>query len=287
MLSIASFVLLCSASIATAARLTVSIPPSSLLGSPSSLPASTHAVLVGPPGVRYDVPLRRDNTFTFPGLAEASYLLTVHSRDYFFTPLRVDVTKSGEESQQETVQAWQTFRGNEWSNKGQHYGTGKGELTIHLAPGSSKSFYQVRGGFDALGMLKSPMILMGLVSVAMVFGLPYIMDNSTSEESALRLLLRGTRTDAQQWILRPRQSLTRRCRRRARSRVRTAQQMRYKTSIWQASWLGQDQAEAVDHQEAAGRSEALLKCRDIASLHTFSYTRTYSRKQPPVSFSNS
>jgi ER membrane protein complex subunit 7 len=168
------------AALATAAKLTITIPPSPpLLPNPATLPPSTHAVLVGPPGTRYDAPLRRDNTFLFTDLSEASYLLTIYSRDFFFPPLRVDVMKSADGTQTETIQAWQTFRGNEWSNKGPVYGTGKGELGIQIQPSSQKDFYTQRGGFNVVGFLKSPMILMGLVSVVFIFGLPKLMDNST------------------------------------------------------------------------------------------------------------
>ncbi|KAI7162381.1 hypothetical protein KC349_g2061 [Hortaea werneckii] len=176
--------LLC-ASVASAARLTVSIPASPpLLPNPATLPSSAHAVLVGPPGVQYDVPIKRDSSFTFPDLAEASYLLTIHSRDHFFPPLRVDVTNAAEPAQPQTIQAWQTFRGNEWTNKGPHYGTGKGDLHIMVQPSSMKSFYAERTGFSLFSFLKSPMILMALVSGVMIFGMPYLMDNMDPETKA-------------------------------------------------------------------------------------------------------
>ena len=106
----------------SAAKLSVTIPPSPpQLPNPATLPPSTHAVLLGPPGTRYDVPISRDNTFAFPDISDASYLLTIHSRDLFFPPLRVDVTKN--EAAQETITAWQTFRCNEWINKGPQYGS--------------------------------------------------------------------------------------------------------------------------------------------------------------------
>ncbi|CAK4033877.1 ER membrane complex subunit 7 homolog [Lecanosticta acicola] len=166
-----------------AARLTISIPGSNLLPNPSELPASTHAVLLGPPGVRYDTSLRRDNSLVFSNLPEASYLLTVHSRDYFFPPLRVDINRTEGEGAQ-TIDAWQTFRGNEWNNKGPSYGSGKDELSVQIRPSGKKDFYQVRGGFSILSFLKSPMILMALVSVALIFGMPYIMDNMDPEAKA-------------------------------------------------------------------------------------------------------
>ncbi|EME86129.1 uncharacterized protein MYCFIDRAFT_59341 [Pseudocercospora fijiensis CIRAD86] len=176
-------ILLAIAASCSAAKLTVSIPPSQLLENPYELPASTHAVLLGPPGIRYDAPLRRDNTFVFPDLPDASYLLTLHSRDFFFPPLRVDVIANPEENAQ-NISAWQTFRGNEWSNKGHSFGEGKDELKIDVIPAARKDFYQQRGGFNVLGFLKSPMILMALFSVVMIFGLPYLMDNMDPEAKA-------------------------------------------------------------------------------------------------------
>nr|POE53320.1 er membrane protein complex subunit 7 like [Quercus suber] len=176
--------LLVSASLGTAAKLTVSIPSTQLLPNPNTLPPSTHAILTGPPGVRYDNLIRRDNTFTFSALEQGSYLLTVHTRDFLFSPLRVDVSPSSDGSEQDLVQAWQTFRGNEWSNKGPSYGSENEELSIEVKPMAQKSFYQQRGGFNLLGFLKSPMILMGLVSVVFIFGLPYLMENMDPETKA-------------------------------------------------------------------------------------------------------
>lgn len=171
--------LLALASIVSAARISISIPPSPpQLPNPATLPSSTHAILLGPPGVRFDVPLRRDNTFSFPNVDEATYLLSIHSRDHVFPPLRIDVSKSEDGSPQQTITAWQTFRGNEWSNKGQEYGSGQDEVTFEVRPVAQKDFYIERGGFNLLGFLKSPMILMSLVSVVMIFGLPKLMENS-------------------------------------------------------------------------------------------------------------
>lgn len=96
-----------------------------------------------------------------------------------FPPLRVDVT--AEENKEPSISAWQTFRGNEWSNKGPQYGSGQDELIVEVQPIGQKDFYQERQGFSIASFLKSPMILMALVSVLMIFGLPYLMDNSKLE----------------------------------------------------------------------------------------------------------
>jgi hypothetical protein len=174
------------AALANAARLVVVVPPSQLLPEPSSLPSSTHAVLLGSPGgARYDSLLRRDNTFVFPELALDSYLFTIYARDYNFAPLRVDVATnasstalSSEKYESSTViTAWQTFRGNEWSNKGPELDSARDTLIIRVQPLSGKDYYQQRAGFSILSFLKNPMILMGLFSVVMIVGIPYVMDN--------------------------------------------------------------------------------------------------------------
>lgn len=233
MLAPKSLLLLAVAALSSATRLVVSIPSSQLLPNPSTLPSSTHAILLGPPGVRYDAPIRRDNTLVFDDIPDASYLLTLHARDHFFPPLRVDVTKAADEAAQ-TISAWQTFRGNEWSNKGPSYGTGKGDLTIAVNPISQKDFYMVRGGFNLLSFFKNPMILMALGSGVLIFGMPYIMDNSTLRcgyDESLRF------ANMLQWIPRPRPNL-RRCRRRALLWEVKALRTNCRTSILLAGWLG-------------------------------------------------
>lgn len=199
-------------SLAHAAKLTVSIPSSSLIANPASLPPSTHAILIGSQGVAHDARLTRSNTLNFKDVTPGSYLLSVYTRDYQFPPFRVDVTLN-EASTQELVQIWQTFRGNEWNNKGPKFGEGYGEVTISLQPSAKKEFYQQRGGcksqlvlrhtstwlfpiltivtVDVLSFLKSPMILMAVVSLGLVFGMPYLMENSTLHCLPRRMSLPG------------------------------------------------------------------------------------------------
>jgi hypothetical protein len=174
------FSLLGAAALASAAKLTINVPPSPpALPNPATLPSSTHAVLIGAPGVKFSAPLRRDNTFVFESIPESSYLLTIHSRDHFFAPYRVDVGHTEGEVAQEIVHVWQTFRGNEWSNKGPSLGSAQGELQVDVRPAALKDFYQARSGFSVMSIFKNPMILMGLVSVVMIFGMPKLMENST------------------------------------------------------------------------------------------------------------
>lgn len=235
-----SFLLLAAGALASAANLTISIPPSQHLPNPSTLPPSTHAILLGPPGVRYDAQIRRDNTLQFSDIPSASYLLTVHSRDYFFAPLRVDVqdqAASEEGTSLQTMEAWQTFRGNEWSNKGPSYGSAKGSLTIQVRAAAPKDFYQVRGGFNLMSFFKNPMILMGLFSVVMIFGMPYLMENSMFAPTTLRYRREMLTGDEQQWTRRRKPSL-RKSRPRAHFQVRMERRMHCRISIWQVGWRG-------------------------------------------------
>ncbi|KAF2861202.1 hypothetical protein K470DRAFT_200188, partial [Piedraia hortae CBS 480.64] len=168
---------------AAAARISVSISASSILADPASLASTSHAVLLGPPGVARDAALQLNNTFTFSELSPTNYLLTIYSRDYFFPPLRVDVTAPTEGNADE-IQVWQTFRGNEWNHKGILYGSGRGELSFAVQPSLQKDFYEPRGAFSLVGFLMSPMILMGLVSLAFIIGVPYMMENLDPESKA-------------------------------------------------------------------------------------------------------
>lgn len=191
--------LACLASLTSAARFVLHIPNTPLVN-PSSLPSTTHATLQasGPP---QDVYITRSNSFNFNNVSVGSYLATVHCRDYVFEPLRIDVTLEeaveGSGDKREKVQAWQTFIGNEWDNKGESRGEGGNGLVIEVHPRAPKQYYQERAGCTSmhlqiistyrqsltvvvspLSFLKSPMILMGLFTLLIVFGMPYLMENS-------------------------------------------------------------------------------------------------------------
>lgn len=189
-------ILASSAWLASAADLTFVIPPhpAALPAGASSLPSSTHATLHAR-GAPLSAPLRRDGTFVFADVAPGSYLLSVHGRDHLFENLRVDVEeavdyegdgkdgekKKGAGKKVEKVRAWQTFRGNEWANRGEKRGESSakgGEMLAEVRVLGRKEYYQERSGFSPLAFLKNPMILMGVFSLALIVGMPYLMDNS-------------------------------------------------------------------------------------------------------------
>lgn len=136
------------ASLASAARFLLQVPNTALVN-PSTLPSTTHATLQssGPP---FDAHLTRSNTFNFNNVSAGSYLAIIHSRDYAFEPLRIDVSieeaVEGSGDKKEVIRAWQTFLGNEWDNKGESRGDGGNGLVIEARPVGSKYFYQERQG---------------------------------------------------------------------------------------------------------------------------------------------
>lgn len=118
-----------------------------------------------------------------------------------FEPLRIDVTLEeaveGSGDTREKVQAWQTFIGNEWDNKGETRAEGGNGLVIEVQPRAPKQYYQERAGCEymhlgklggakhmlttkvsPISFLKNPMILMGVFTLILVFGMPYLMENS-------------------------------------------------------------------------------------------------------------
>lgn len=114
---------------ASAASLTITIPPSNILPNPHVLPPTTHATLTTLPSSSSQkkhvltAPLTRSSTFVFPDLdlngssqnqqQRESYLLDIRSREYVFAPYRVDVGAEGT-----ILGVWETFRGNPWDNRG-------------------------------------------------------------------------------------------------------------------------------------------------------------------------
>jgi ER membrane protein complex subunit 7 len=189
--------------LALAIHVRVAISSSQQLLHPNTLPASTHATLTTLSNT-YSAPLRSDNTFDFRNVSSGSYLLDVHCHTHAFAPLRVDVrevvtTVVGDDQE---VQVWGTFRGNEWSNKGEVVQAQReeGVWTFDVRVQGGKDYFIERAGCESqpilfksrfhllmiwnsvspLGLLKNPMILIAGFSMLIVFGMPYIMDNSSS-----------------------------------------------------------------------------------------------------------
>ncbi|KAJ5191205.1 uncharacterized protein N7498_010190 [Penicillium cinerascens] len=170
-----------------AASLTVSIPPSTLLPNPHSLPANTHATLTTKDRV-LTASLTRSSTLVFsdvPSTGPSSYLLDIRSGEWVFAPYRVDVAADGT-----VLGVWETFRGNPWDNRGAEkyvvdvVGQTKTDVVIEAKVVGRKGFYEERAKFSPLSLVKNPMILLAIVALGITLGMPKLMENMDPEMRA-------------------------------------------------------------------------------------------------------
>jgi ER membrane protein complex subunit 7 len=162
-----------------AATLHFLIPPTQSLPDPSVLPPTTHITLTTT-GHSYTSPIRINNDFVVRNVTNGqSYLVETYATGWNFAPLRVDVSADGK-----IVEAWVTFRGNEWDNKGERIPKSlNGEILLQqFAPAGS--YYVKREGFNPMKLLSNPMILIAGVSLFALVLIPKIMDNMDPELKA-------------------------------------------------------------------------------------------------------
>ncbi|KAI1364666.1 hypothetical protein F5Y08DRAFT_306144 [Xylaria arbuscula] len=187
--------------LASAATVTLSIPPSPQIPNPAALPPSTHATLTAL-GASFLAPLTVDNTFVFRNVTPGSYLADIYSPTHGFAPLRVDVLSpsAGDDDASKSrkpdvggadgdgndlgLRVWETFRGNDWENKGEEIRPVAVGGAFPVKVLGSKVYYTERGSFSVLSILKNPMILMGLVSLALFIGMPKLVENMDPEMRA-------------------------------------------------------------------------------------------------------
>ncbi|KAG7104130.1 ER membrane protein complex subunit 7 like [Verticillium longisporum] len=167
----------CSAA-AVQTTLTLSIPTTSNLN-PQTLPPQTHATL-STLHATHSAALSPHNTFTFRNLTgPASYLLDVHCTTNIFIPYRIDVADDG------SLYAWETYRGNDWDNKGEaiqgkEFSTGGKGFEVRAV--GVKGYFVERSKFSIVNIvMKNPMILMGMVTMGIFLGMPYMLKNMDPE----------------------------------------------------------------------------------------------------------
>lgn len=136
-----------------AASLTITIPPSTLLPHPHSLPATTQATLTTTDRV-LTASLTRSSTLVFsdiPSSGPKSYLLDIRSGEWVFAPYRVDVAADGT-----VLGIWETFRGNPWDNRGaEKYvvdvaGKAQSDVVIEAKVVGRRGFYEERAKCEFL-----------------------------------------------------------------------------------------------------------------------------------------
>ncbi|KAK4197581.1 hypothetical protein QBC40DRAFT_231795 [Triangularia verruculosa] len=168
--------------------ITIHIPPSAPLPNPAVLPPSTRATL-NSLTKHHSSPLSTTNTFSFHNITPGTYLLDIHCHTHAFLPLRVDVSSSLK------IEAWETFRGNDWGNKGEkvsvspspqsnHPSSSNDEIIILARMAGQKSYFMERSTFSVLTIFKNPVILLSLVSMGLFFGMPKLIENMDPEMRA-------------------------------------------------------------------------------------------------------
>lgn len=159
---------------AISTHLQILIPSQGALSHPSTLPPSTHATLTTLHQT-YSAPITTANYFDFRNVSAGSYLLDVHCHTHVFAPLRVDVNQGvvdkveqveGEGGEAQEVQVWGTWRGNEWSNKGEKVEVQEVEGRVgvwgfSVKATSAKEYFVERAGCKLLSFSASYLLSCG------------------------------------------------------------------------------------------------------------------------------
>jgi ER membrane protein complex subunit 7 len=119
--------------------------------------------------------LRQGGSFAFTNVPQGIYELSIHSiiiGSYQNVKWRVDVADD------ESVQVYQVFPGHSIFKD-----TGPKEVTspLILKPLHRRQYFIPREGFSLLGMVKSPMMLLSIASLGLVFILPKMTANLDPE----------------------------------------------------------------------------------------------------------
>jgi len=133
---------------------------------PNVLPPSTHATLssasLNP--LKRSAPLSVHNTLVFRNVTPGSYLVDVHCPTHAFQPLRLDVVwpvdAVGRHGKQLEVGVWETYRGNDWDNKGEvvplRKDEGGGVYDVRLL--GSKGYFMERSKCELLLSCLTPFV---------------------------------------------------------------------------------------------------------------------------------
>ncbi|KIY72136.1 hypothetical protein CYLTODRAFT_486539 [Cylindrobasidium torrendii FP15055 ss-10] len=121
---------------------------------------------------QYSANIIRNGTFTIYDVPEGVYIFSVLSHDFVFDEMRVDVLA---DSLVEVRPYALATRLNPPAPRLLSY-------PMMLFPRSRNAYFVQPESFDITSMLKSPMILMMLVTGGLVLGMPYLMKNMDPEQ---------------------------------------------------------------------------------------------------------
>ncbi|KAL8744635.1 MAG: hypothetical protein Q9190_003140 [Brigantiaea leucoxantha] len=146
-----------------------------------ALPALSHATLTTH-GLTLDTPVTRTNTFHFSNLTlPDTYNLNIWCRDWDFDSgiviVKAPVVRKDEAPQSDI----EVYRIKNPSSGKRTRVLPDAEGKIPWAMKRKREFYEERSGFNPLEFLKSPMILMAVGGLALVIGMPYLLENMDPE----------------------------------------------------------------------------------------------------------
>ncbi|KAK3315271.1 hypothetical protein B0H66DRAFT_338919 [Apodospora peruviana] len=157
--------------------ITLRIPASNAIPNPYVLSPSTHATLSTFGQPRKTAWLSTANTFVLRDLPPGSYLVEFCCVTHAFAPLRLDVDSTG------GVKVWETYRGHDWGNKGEAVKLStEGVYDVRVL--GTKGYFMERAKFNFFSILRNPMVLLGVVSMGIFLGMPYLVDNMDPEMRA-------------------------------------------------------------------------------------------------------
>jgi hypothetical protein len=118
---------------------TFRVPASAALANPFSLAPATHATLTTAGQRTLSAPLTTANAFVFHNVTPGSYLVDVHAPTHVFAPLRLDVLAESDgdghgatpvegKGKGLILRAWDTYRANDWDNKGEAVALAEGNV---------------------------------------------------------------------------------------------------------------------------------------------------------------
>jgi len=122
--------------------------------------------------------LSKRGEFTVYNVTSGAYLAEVATREWVFSPQRVDVSVDASEAF--VVESALTFRGNEWGNMGEK----RRGARIEVMPMKPAEYYITREGFSPMKLLGSPMILIAIFSFAGMYFIPKLIENMDPELKA-------------------------------------------------------------------------------------------------------
>ena len=113
--------------------------------------------------------IKEDNTFTVYDLPPGSYLVEVVNPDYFYEPLRVDISSKGK------------FRARRVNNV-QHTQVNTVPYPLKMKPLGKNRYFQKREEWKMTDVLMNPMIMMMILPMLLITVLPKMMNDPETKK---------------------------------------------------------------------------------------------------------